>query len=152
VGKILKWTADPVKVGLKPLLDLSDSVANNLLDAIIYIFLLEIKIGLGLDTAENVNKEIGANFDEEGLVFFDKVDALYQKIKHDCYFCDNIDPNKTQYSENTELCADCQMRVANILQYYGINPSLEQNMPFILRKRKTQKLKKTDILGEGGNA
>ena len=152
MGKILKWTADPVKEGLKTLLDLPDSVANNMLEAIIYIFLLEIEIGLGLNTAENINKEIASNFDEEDLSFFEEVDALYNKIKHDCYFCDHIDPNEVQYSENTELCSDCQMRVANILQYHGINPSLERNMPFILRKRKTQTLQKSDILGEGGNA
>jgi len=41
-----------------------------MLEAIIYIFLLEIEIGLGLNTAENVNKEIASNFDEEDLSFF----------------------------------------------------------------------------------
>ncbi len=55
------------------MLDLPDSVANNMLEAIIYIFLLEIEIGLGLNTAENVNKEIASNFDEEDLSFLMKL-------------------------------------------------------------------------------
>lgn len=105
--------------------------------------------------ADLMIKEIRAVLDGDKDVadapFAALVDAIYQEnTPRGCYFCDrDIDGNEEpfEYPQKTKLCLTCQMKVANLLQAFGITPrSLFPDMS----ERKIQTVKYTPFVKEEG--
>jgi len=58
--------------------------------------------------------------------FFEVIDRMYRNAQpKGCYFCDaDIDGNEVpfDYPDSTRLCLECQLKVANLLVAFGIDP------------------------------
>jgi len=118
------WIAN----GLDIIRQLSDKDADDVVNAVLGILLLECEIGLGISDYD---------LDEE-LKFFDAIDKVYQQAAGNCYFCNKeTDPNAKQFTRETRLCTDCQLKLANIMQFLGIQPA--KLFPWMLDERKIQK-------------
>ena len=57
---------------------------------------------------------------EEAEVFFEMIDAEYEKFHKDCYFSDNVDGNETGFTQDTKVCLLCAIKVKNILRAFGL--------------------------------
>jgi len=57
---------------------------------------------------------------EEAEVFFEMIDAEYEKFHKDCYFSDNVDRNETGFTQDTKVCLLCAIKVKNILRAFGL--------------------------------
>ena len=78
--------------------------------------LLEVQTGLGLNA-------LPEGTEEPGLIFYQEIDELYCEASRGCYFCDKtIDANEVEINGNTPVCGYCQLKAANLLTAYGINP------------------------------
>lgn len=54
-----------------------------------------------------------------------------------CYFCDkDIDANETPITVDTPVCMECQLKAANLLVAYGIDPS--SMFPMVMGGRNIQ--------------
>lgn len=90
--------------------------AEKVLEFVFYVIRGDVAMGLGLMDTESD--------DVPETPFFDEIDALYQKSHHECYFCDpGIDPLETEIGPDTYICPEHQLKAANLLTMFGIDPS-----------------------------
>lgn len=53
----------------------------------------------------------------------DDISMDYEDKTHPCYFNFKTDPNGQEFNpENSRLCLECGLKVANILKYVGVDP------------------------------
>lgn len=125
MGKLIQFP-DPdwqvIEQSLKILDNLPDEAVIPLIGLIAYLFLEDMRIGLS---------------GGEQHPFFKKVDELYKQIHGECYFCNrDIDPNETEFTQDTHLCLFCLLKVANILTAAGVDP---KKLSEKIGKREVQK-------------
>jgi hypothetical protein len=100
------------KSALKALKGLSDEEAIALIEALSDQFIEEIKQGLE------------GEVDYEDAPFYEMVNKLYEESQvKGCYFCDrDIQGNDIPFDVNTPICMSCELKVANFMVAFGIDP------------------------------
>ena len=97
-----------VKEGQDILFKLTDKEAKVITAYIVNLVLADVKRGLE---------------GEEPSPLFQAIDEEYRKASKGCYFHDNdIDGNETEFNLDSHLCLFCMVKLANILQAFGISP------------------------------
>ena len=89
---------------------------------------VKLLAGMFLD---EIKKALDGDIELDEAPFFVEVDRLFTEAKleaqeptHGCYFCDKgIDGNAMPFNyPETPVCLGCMLKVANLLQAFGINP------------------------------
>lgn len=108
-----KQETDEEPPGVQALKSLDEETANMIITFILNMTLTEVRIGLGL---EDIDEDIE-------LKVFEKIDQLYDEAAGGCYFCSgSVDPNEVEFSEKTDLCMACSLKLGNFVQALGIDP------------------------------
>lgn len=126
-----KW----IDAALDLLHQMDNRVAGTLVQGLVNYILLEVKSGLGLLPLD------ASKQDKLDLKFYPQIDELYREAAQGCYFCDKeIDANAVEVNKVTYICANCQLKAANLLTACGIDEEkLMDLFPFVLGPRKIQK-------------
>ena len=84
--------------------------------------------------------------------FAEQVDKMYEEFMtppEGCYFCDrDVDGNETMFEKNTPMCLTCQLKVANLMKAFGIDP--KSLFPFMGERKKQEILFEPTHLADGG--
>jgi hypothetical protein len=148
MGNIIKLDTpiiqkEEFKEAMDLLKEMPEEKANKIVAAINKLVLLEMIVSLGLEDVDRVNKEFGTSFDiedEDDFILSDRIRTFFDLKNGGCYFCDrSIDPNGDFFNDRVFLCPDCQLKLANVLAYEGIDPLDKQYLPLVMRERKQKK-------------
>ena len=132
-------TDDRVRAGFEFMSGLDDKTRENLLLFLFRMVETEVKIGLGVSDFTVEEREQYGN-----LSVFEVIDSVYDEAKtnKECYLCNPcVDANGQQFEQGHAICPDCQFKVANILQFFGVDP--EPRLGLIVTPRKVQEARFT---------
>lgn|GEM_PF-2053749 len=114
MADIIKLDLKFIREGRGVLAELNNEDSQDVLHYITNKFVHDVRKGL--------EGEIGY----KDSPFFEVVDKIYEEYKvRGCYFCDHdIDGNAVpfDYPKTTKICLSCQLKIANLLVAFGINP------------------------------
>jgi hypothetical protein len=145
LGNIIKMSTPLVekeefKEAMKLLEEMPQEKAIKIIHAMHKLLLLEVIINLGLEEAEHVNEEFGTSFDiddDSDFIVSERIQKFYELKNRGCYFCDqSIDPNGDFFDDRTQVCPHCQLKLANILTYEGVDPLNKPYLPLVLKERR----------------
>lgn len=114
--KVIRLTPKGIEKAKEILAGLPDEQVGNIVKYLTETFLEEIHLGLE------------GEVEYKDAPFYELVDRIYQEHEvKGCYFCDrSIDGNAVpfNYPDKTEICLTCQIKVANLLKAFKINPAV----------------------------
>lgn len=127
--------------GIQVLMSLTEQQLDDLFQFIFGLIEWEIKFGMGqIDWDPDDDDE-----DEPDLYWFQHIQNVYAEVNKGCYMCDDsIDANETQYMEKEGqwLCGTCQMKLANILDFHGVEQKKKAEIAPLGAAREVQTIRK----------